>query len=343
MIAGGPKNSGWLLMNKGVRMYDCKAVIACLLFLLWITVSPASVSSSRYDRTVFALQSAPLEWRADFALIALSQLADAYYSEADLARSPLNGRGDTQEQVEKQTEWSWSVERYANQLYGYQMSIENGALVFFAQAPVTEVVLEIDGQQVMLSHPRPEKQPVFEQAVLTQFCQLRNCVELTGSAVSHTAKAVGSDSSRETSVNAAATTVKPSWAFTANGPVCSYDEIHLSFQPGDNPGAVRKLCVRLFEEVKGLLSELQEQQSYGVHVNWRELSLGSISEEGQQMVRLNEAGDMLSLNAPLIHNNPALLINLKPWLKAHAGGQGFSLELTAKALGWHGAALEQLQ
>ncbi|MBU3070017.1 hypothetical protein KOI40_09300 [Aestuariicella sp. G3-2] len=321
-----------------------KAVLCCLLLVVSGSGVLVEASSTRYERTLLALQSAPEEWRADFALIALTQLADAYYAEADLARYSTNssaGERKSSKEAEKEVQWSWSVERYANQLYGFQMSVESGIPVSLAKSPVTEAVLDVGGQQVMLSHPRPEKQSAYELAVLTQFCQLRDCAELTGS--TDFATAVTEKADKQAAGPSGKNVVKPSWIFTADGPVCSYQGIHLSFQPRDNPGAVRRLCVQLFGEIKNLLEGIQGQQRYGVRVSWPDMTVVSESPGSVQLVRLNGAGDVLSVDLSLISSSPALLNQLKPWMALRLEGQGASLELSARLLGWQGVALEQFR
>lgn len=322
----------------------CRALFLCLLLNGWSGIASVEAASTRYERTLIALQSAPEEWRADFALIALSQLADAYYAEADLARGSSigsDGGNKSNKEAEKEMQWSWSVERYANQLYGFQMSVESGIPVSLAKSPVTEAVLEVGGQQVMLSHPRPEKQSAYELAVMTQFCQLRDCVELTGS--SDFAAAVTERADEQLSERSAEDEVKPSWIFTNDGPVCSYQGIQLSFQPRDNPGAVRKLCVQLFTEINALLKGIQGQQRYGVSVSWPDMTVVSESPGSVQMIRLNDAGDVLSMNLSLLSGSPELLTRLKPWMASRLEGRGASLEMSAVSFGWQGGALEQFR
>ncbi|WP_439133421.1 hypothetical protein [Pseudomaricurvus sp.] len=325
-----------------------KSAVCGLLLLLCVGGGFIEAETSRYERTILALQTAPQEWRSDFALIALSQLADAYYAEADLARSPLSRSGNSDQKrnsdSEKNTEWSWSVERYANQLYGFQMSVESGAQVAVEKSSVTEAVLEVGSQQVMLSHPRPEKQSAFEQTILRRFCQLRDCVALTGiydlqSSIPQTGQGIGQKETAESSREE----VKPSWMFTVDGPVCSYEGIRMTFSPGDNPGAVRHLCVQLFGELKAVLRGIQEQQAYGVRVAWPDMTTIQSSDQRKHLISLNEAGDLLDLNVPLLNSKPDLLGYLKPWMRAHLEGHGVSLELSAKSMGWQGAALDQFR
>lgn len=148
----------------------------------------AADTGSHFARTLRALERADAGSRADFAGIALWQLTGAYRAEADLARQELqaiaaNPKADRQaveRAQQKNRHWSSSVDQYAGRLMLLQRRVEAGAAVDFILSPVTETVLVVEGEQVVLAHPRPGKQAIFEQSVIEQFCQLRDCAALTG-------------------------------------------------------------------------------------------------------------------------------------------------------------------
>lgn len=336
-------------MLSVTRLTARRGVWLLLALVLMADLQVTEAAGSRYDRTIRALQVAEAEWRSDFAGIALWQLAGAYYAEADLARQDMQRRdlntaaGSAQQ---KQRHWSSSVEQYASQLTRFQRRVEEGGAVLFDLSPVTEAVLQVDGIQVMLAHPRPQQQAVFEQKILEQFCQLRDCAALTGlmdvaakrswSATEEDAiTAVEPASAGTSQPSAAQRAVKPGWEFTANGSVCTYGGLRLRFVPGANPGAVRNLCLDLFAEIAVLLEGLRQQQQYGVRMDWSALAFS------QSMLQLNRDSDLLRLQAPLLQANPALLRSLTPWLAAQLSGEQTMLELQADTFGWHGAALDR--
>ncbi|WP_167184337.1 hypothetical protein [Pseudomaricurvus hydrocarbonicus] len=296
--------------------------------------------SSRYDRTVEALQSAPREWRQDFASIALLLLTESYYVEAGLAEGGSEALHEKSQAGTDQSQWRIAVERYAGQLHRLQISVDSGADVSLLVFDEAELVLEINHQQVMLSHPRMEKQPAFEQSVLEQFCQVRDCYELTGlSSLMPSSPGAVPVPDRLPAATSATETVKPAWSFTVEGLVCAHDGIRVAFQPSDNPGAVRKLCVQLFTEAGRLLSGLAQQQSHGVLVDWSEFALSGGANGTEQVYKLNGAGDVLRLNSPLMGRQPAVLTALQPWLRARLRGRNYSLELPAGEFGWKGATI----
>lgn len=327
-----------------------------LMSLVLATAGIAGADSTRYDRTIRALQAAEPEWRADFAGVALWQLTGAYYAEADLARQdsqPPTVTPVTERALQKKRHWSAVVDQYAGRLADVQRQVEAGAKVSFALSPVTEAMLQVADEQVMLAHPRPEQQAAFEQLVLEQFCQLRDCWVLTGwsefadsrdlsVAADGAISALGDQSSigmQQTSSTQASIT--PSWEFTAAGSACSYAGIRLRFQRDDNLGALRQLCRDLFGEVAAVRDGLWQQQQYGVEVEWSALAFSQPSvETGEPMLKLNRAGDLLRVDAPLLRGRTALLQALKPWLAAQVAQQNSTVELQAEAYGWRGAGLE---
>lgn len=323
-------------------------VMMTVVLLVEAPVAEAT-AGSRYDRTIRALQAAEPEWQADFAGIALWQLTGAYRAEADLARQDIA-------LVQKNRHWSSSVDQYAGRLSVYQRRVEEGARIDFVLSPVTEAVLQVEGEPVMLAHPRPGQQAAFEQSVLEQFCQLRDCGSLTGLAAladrqgvaglaDGVVTVVGDQPLPETDrASAARLTLKPGWEFTTEGPVCTYAGVRLRFQQGDNPGAVRKLCLDLFAEIAVLGDGLRQQQQYGVVVEWAALEFSQTAVDGDSsMLKLNRSGDMLRLRAPLLKANAALLRSLTPWLESHLAEQQTTLDLQAGTYGWRGAALDRFR
>ena len=118
---------------------------ACGVLLVALLMSAAAAAdSSRFERTVEALQRAEPPLRADFASIALVELTEIYLAEADLARNEAQAlQGDPALRG-----WSRAVERFAEQL--------------------------------LLAHPRRAQQAAFEQRVLARFCTTAPCTRLTG-------------------------------------------------------------------------------------------------------------------------------------------------------------------
>ncbi|MYM61756.1 hypothetical protein [Pseudomaricurvus sp. HS19] len=280
-----------------------------------VTATAAAPAADPFASTVAALQGADPQWRADFARIALTQLAEAYIHEAELALT------DPKLTPGERRRWSRGVEQYGNQLLFLQMDIEAGQEVNLYMAPATGAVLEAGGQQVVLTFPRPRQQLVYEQTVLEQYCQLRDCSQLApGSALPASPRTDGS--------------VTPLWSFTEAGGRCSYDGLKLQFSRGGNLSEQRQFCHALLVEVMALVNELIRQQQYGVHIDWLRLSVTAVRQGEEHAVRLNSSGDSVLLPLPVMAGLPQLLPRLHPWLAGKSRGEAASLTLSAGDIGW---------
>ncbi len=304
----------------------CRSLLVALaLCTSSVTVAAAQVvaesqaagtlsATDPFARTVAALQDADAQWRADFARIALAQLAEAYTHEAELALT------DPKLTPGERRRWSRGVEQYGNQLLFLQMDIEAGLEVNLYMAPATGAVLEAGNQQVVLTFPRPRQQLAYEQAVLEQYCQLYDCSQLSvAAAVPAPPRPAGS--------------VTPLWAFTEAGGRCSYDGLKLQFSLGGNLSEQRQLCQALLAEVAALLDELTRQQQYGVYIDWPGLSVSAVRQGEEHAVRLNSSGDSVLLPLPVISGLPQLLPRLHTWLAGKSRGEAASLTLSAEEIG----------
>lgn len=293
--------------------------------LLAQATEPQSIellSMSRFERTILALQRAPAEDRANFALIALSQLTETYYAEADLARHDSTGS------ELKQMRWSRAVERYARQMITVQEDIANGFPVALGLQPKTEAIVIVDGRRIPLSHPRPLQQSAFEQQILAQFCESGYCDSM--STPSSTTKTFSSSLEH----------IKPQWTFTATGPACSQDGLHFTFAANTSLGAIRPFCESLFREINTLLNEIHWQQQHDVTIEWQQLLLSELPAQSRHMLQLNAAGDTLLLELPVIFRNSGLLTTISPWLAARLSGNEHSLTIKASTLDWSNVPLK---
>lgn len=289
----------------------CKSLrFGTLVLLLSLPLGSAAQDPdpSLFYRTVIALQTAPEEWKTGFASIALSKLIDAYWQEAELARTDSSDNP-------KLARWARGVARYANDLSAISNSIEQGETVTLEYLAGQQAAITVDGASVMLTHPRPDQQTYYEQQVLDEFCSIGPCDELTAT------KPADFDSDRSPAA--------PEWQFSSDGPVCAYRGIAVSFQQGVKLASVRPLCQQLVTELAAVVRQLDWQHRHHVSINWQALSLTSVSQRTQHLLQVNEAGDSALLQAPVLASRPDLLRALTPWLKAQLNGQSLPVALPA--------------
>lgn len=292
------------------------SIFLLLLLSPWLAADPAA---TRFQRTVEALQLADDDLRGRFATLALLQLAEVYAAEADLARYEA-GQGS---QVDKLTGWSRAVDQYAAQLVLVLEDIELGFPVELRNNPMEASSVAVGGRVVFLAHPRPGQQPVFEQAVLQEFCSGDTCARLTA------------ELEGQAPIPVAVSQVKPDWQFGSRGPVCSYRGIAIQFAAGGNLSRQRGFCEELLQEAEALAMELAWQQRHGVEVDWEGLAIRSVAGKPLHMVHLNRAGEAILLPLPLLNSAPTALPHLSPWLeKRHLREARVELQLDAADLGW---------
>ena len=292
-----------------------------LLIFLLLLLSPgllAEPGATRFQRTVDALHLASHDQRNRFATTALLQLAEVYMAEADLARNEAE-----QEESAKLRGWSRAVDQYAAQLMLVVDDIELGFPVELRNNAREVSSVAVGGRVVMLAHPRPGQQPLYEQAVLQAFCTGDTCAKLTAELEGH--EPIPMTTRR----------VRPNWEFGAEGPVCSYRGLSLRFSSGGDLAGQRSLCEQMLQEAEALAVELAWQHRHGVNIDWDQLSLRAVPGKPQHVVQLNRAGEAILLPLPLLYSTPVLLSALAPWLEnRHMRESGIERQFNAAELGW---------
>lgn len=282
---------------------------------------PAAQGQSRFDRTVLYLRDAPPEQQADFATVAMSQLAEVYMAEADLAQTEAKQTAGAARA--KLLGWSIAVNQYARQLLLVIDEIELGYPVVLSLGRQGAVSVLVADRAVILGHPRADQQAAFEQRVLSGFCVLHDCKKMTAQLAP------------PEPIPVYAPRYQPRWTFTESGPVCSHDGIEVHFGNGGNLGVLRDICEQLLQEATELATEIAWQRRHGVILDWSLLKLSATPQRPEHLVRLNATGDSILLTLPLLFASPGLVDDLKPWLRYRASGaESVNLQLDASRYGW---------
>ena len=296
--------------------------LLAILLLLQAAAVFATPSDTQFDRLMTSLNTAPFEERQAFASLALSQLADAYLTEAEQARSDSRGEGGGTRQ-----RWSSSVEQFVNHLLLLKSDIDMGLGVTFGAGSARDVVIEAGGQSVMLSYPRPREQRAFEQALLESFCRLRPCETLSVSDAPRLPERPVVD-------------VQPGWTFATDGIECRHRGLALVFAEREYSDRLRQFCSAALREAEILSSELRKLVQFGMVIEWDALAIRQTANPAEQVVELNAARDSIPLGLPTLHAYPKLLALLQPWLQAQMEQQAVTLVLKAVDFGWNTASAE---
>lgn len=317
-----PLNSLLTCSTPGLSFTCCLALLLLIApALSSAQVEPDDRELSRYERTLGFLQQSSPDEQADFAMVALLELAAVYIAEADLARSDAarqEGKGRA-----RLLGWSMAVEQYANQLLQVLEEVQLGAPVMLRSGLQGPATVTVAGLSVILGHPRADQQAAYERRVLADFCSRQDCQWMS----------VAIEEPEPISMSAAR--ANPHWAFTESGPVCSLDGLEVHFGSTENLAMLRSICDELAQEVSAFASELAWQIRHGVQPDWRAVTISPTPGRPEHLVRLNSAGDSSLLTVPLLFSSPALLADIQPWLEARIrGDKPVPTRLDAAEYGW---------
>jgi len=181
----------------------------------------------------------------------------------------------------------------------------------------------VAGKAVILTHPRADQQAAFEQRILQEFCARNECSLLSAR-----------DPTQEP-IPVSVSSVKPLWAFTESGPMCSHQGIQLRFDGVQNVARRRSVCEQFLQEATILANEIAWQRRHGVSVEWDSLMIRPTPQRPEHLVQLNAAGDSILATMPLIYGSPGLLAHLTPWLQSRfTGNAPVTVQLYATQYGW---------
>ncbi len=282
-------------------------LLTALLAPLLSTTKVQGDEQSRYHRVVMALQTADQDWKVPFAEAAISQLVEVYLAEADLASFQA---GPDHEDL-KLSGWSRAVERYANQLLIVQEDARQGYPVELYAGTLVPPRLVIAGRSVILSHPREDQQVAYEQLVLTDFCRRANCDQLVPPEKAPEPEPIP--------VSAPAPAVE--WQVTDDGPRCEGHSVSVIFSRGTDLQRMEPLCKQVLHELSTLRSELQWQQRHGVALEPELFETRTVPGRPVHLFILNQQGDSLLLELPLLHTSPGLMRDVNAWLLPRQPGE----------------------
>jgi len=284
-----------------------------------ISVAQEPMGQNRFQRTVQYLQDAPPELRGEFAAIALTNLAEAYIAEAQLAREEARATG----QNANLSGWSAMVDYYARQMPVLLADIELGLPVRLMLGGEQSLAISVADRTVIMSPPRLTQQSAFEQEILEDFCAQHSCEQFLPV------------SAAPESLPAPTVQVRPEWTFSAQGSACTYQGITVRFENQKNLANSRPICAQFLREVMTLTDELARQQRHGVAIEWEDLVIQATPHSPEHMVALNAIGDSVLVIVPLLYRSPDLLEQVLPWIRQRLNSQQeVSIEVDAERYGW---------
>lgn len=267
-------------------------------------------------RLAATLVDADLLRRAEFARVALEELALDYAAEAAQATDRRGGG-----------RWSAQTARYADELSALATRIESASAVDIELDPSGIVNLIVDGQRVILSGPRLDDPYRYELAVLAAWCELEPC-DQAQERLPPTGEEPPEGLAQADGVGTPGPDAQPflvlpegHWSFQqARGPTwVGPHGLSFAFGSAEDLRAKAKLAERLTLELLALADALRQAQAVRGALDWSAICL--LAEEGgRQGVGLGE-GSRLLLPLPLLARTPALWEQVRPWLRARVEGR----------------------
>ena len=238
-------------------------------------------SLTRFNRLAVAISREAEPVRADFALIAIGEMAAAHTREADRARQEARAGNRRQDLMR----WAAAVDDYASELAAVGETLTPETRVDISIGPDNGVYLDIAGRPVMVGTPRALEQGEFEQRIIERFCASYRCENFVADL-------------EPAATRAPVQGLPPSWSFSQYaGPACSTaDGLELQFQTTQDLRRKREVCTRLVAELYQLLSAIERETGAGMRIDWNRLEIRGNSNAEQQLVVLNGASDPPATN-----------------------------------------------
>lgn len=319
-VAGPPVKAVCSTRLRGVFIACISRLVTAAVFVCLtgpaLAEAPEGEHLSRFQRTAQYLQDAPRELRNGFAAIALSNLANAYFAEARLAREQAREHPHLMS-------WSVRVDRYASQMPLLLEDIELGFPVRLSLGAEKSLAITVADRTVILSHPRLYEQGVFEQEILAAFCARHQCQQFSP------------DSRGEAPIPLSSSAIRPQWSFTDHESTCTYQGIAVRFKNTRNMANARLICGQFMQEVITLADELAWQRRHAVPIEWAQLLIQPTPHRPEHMLQVNGLGDTIMVTVPMLYQSPGLLSRVLPWIRQRVTGAAHaSLALDANDYGW---------
>jgi hypothetical protein len=297
---------------------------AALAFLLKILVPvqsalalpPAEVEGEAAGRPIF-IQPSPLaslieelpgmppDARLDLATIIVEGLAESYEAELAMAMQEFQLRGSGRRDI---TQWYLATVPMLADLRERQAELREANVVELHMEAHNQLLLMIDGRPLWAAWPRPSAQRALEQELVSEFCRLHECPELSDAGFP-------------------ARVVQPSavsghWVLSQYKPPTweSADGVNCEFHEYSRIGEKEGRCQALVADLHVLAAALRAAQHSGERIGWNHLGLRATSG-GLQNITINEHGDYIAAFVPSLAAGLVDWGEARRWLEARVQGR----------------------
>ena len=214
--------------------------------------------------------------RRDFASIITATMIDAY-SSALLKSSRMRPRSRAESR--KQRTWGWATSRVIASLKQHLLKLENGLPFDFHVDHLGQVMITIEGQQLLASSPYANGQATFEQQVVDYFCQFHDCSWLP-----RTEDEAQPPPEPRAVTNLRSRVSRGSWLFSQHHkPVYDIgDMIRCEYADSLNRSEKAEHCHQIARNILDVVITLSDIKEANLAVNWKALARSQPAPDSMQ-------------------------------------------------------------
>ena len=311
------------------------AMLAIVVVVLQSLPGAARAAGIQYDAAAMplvavakSLAESPSEYRAEFARIALEEMANAYDEEvakaqAQVANPPAKkSKTKPDREAERKArielaQWAASTSDYAQRLRAMSQGIGDFTDVTVVVEAHDQLRLVFNGQSIIVSGPRIDKPGPLNQRIVERFCFIYPCdtaAEDTGPAASGTADTSAASGGYYSNVDAS-----PSghWSFAQNQrpTYITASGLHFTYDDTSNLKDKEQRSLDLAADLDLIARTLKALRQQGTLIEWNHLRLESTGEGAREKIVLNAHQDSVVISLPALSQAPTVWQSSLPWLR----------------------------
>jgi hypothetical protein len=310
--------------------------LAAVSLALLLQLHPATVraAGTQYDASVLPLMAvakslagSPVDYRAEFARIALEEMANAY--DEEVVRAQEQVANPPQKRKKRRTDpaaerkarrelanWAVSTSDYAQRLRDMSRTIGDFTDVTIVVEAHDELRLVFNGQSIIVSGPRIDKPGPLNRRIVNRFCFIYPCDTVVPQAT-----AAGSDAEADSNSTAgyySNVDAPPSghWSFAQNRKPTFITPNGLRFTYDDTTDLKEKekRSLALADDLALVARTLTALRRQGTRIDWDRLSLVPTGEGTREKIVLNAHQDSVVISLPALAQAPTIWQSSLSWL-----------------------------
>lgn len=244
--------------------------------------------------------------RAEFARIALEEMAAAFQQEAERA---LETKPDPSKPVDKDHDphkWAAGTNAFAGRLFALADAVSTGATVDINIEQEGTVILTVDGSAVIVSGPYIDKPQIIEKRITDRVCLDPGCQSLATADYGFGSGTIGGR-----------------WSFSdTNAPVfVANNGLNFLFEDKNNLAEKERACAELGAELDNVVQSIKNLLWQHQTVDWSALAVREDNMDAtEQILRVNKNGDFVKLSLPRLVKAPYVLQSAMPWVRSQVEG-----------------------